>query len=49
MARGDDPEGIIETIKENLEKYAKEDASEEENIPLKEEDNLNKRCTYGMN
>ena len=41
MAREDDPEGIIEAIEENLKKDTKEDVSEEGNIPLKEEDNLN--------
>ena len=41
VAREDNPDGIVEAIKKNLEKDAKEDASEEENIPLKEEDNLN--------
>ena len=41
MVREDNPEEIIRAIKENLKRDAKDDASEEE-IPLKEEENLNK-------
>ena len=40
--REDDLEEIIENIKGNLEEDAKYDASEEGEIPLKEEENLNK-------
>ena len=42
VAREDDSEEIVETIEENLERDAKDDASEGEEIPLKEEENLNK-------
>ena len=41
MVREDNPEEIIRAIKENLKRDAKDDTSEEE-IPLKEEENLNK-------
>ena len=41
MAREDDLEEIIKNIEGNLEKDAKSSASEEEEIPPKEEDNLN--------
>ena len=50
----DDSEKIVEANEENLERDAKDDASEEEEIPLKEEENLNKvqmktkRSTCGM-
>ena len=42
MAREDDSEEIIENIKGNLKEDAKSGTSEEEEIPPKEEDNLNK-------
>ena len=42
IAREDNPEEIIETIEENLKKDTKENVSEEEDIPLKEENNQNK-------
>ena len=41
MAREDDSKEIVKTIKENLIRDTKDDASEEEEIHLKEEDNLN--------
>ena len=41
MAREDDSGKIVENIKGNLEEDAKFGASEEEEIPPKEEDNLN--------
>ena len=41
MVREDDSEEIIENIKGNLKEDAKYDASEEGEIPPKEEDNLN--------
>ena len=41
MAKEDDSEAIVETIEENLKGDAKDDASEEEENPLKEEGNLN--------
>ena len=41
MAREDDSEEIVKTIKENLESNAEDNVSEEEEIPLKEEENLN--------
>ena len=40
-AREDDLIEIVKTIEENLEGDAKDDASEEEETPLKEEGNLN--------
>ena len=40
-AREDNPEGIIKTIEENLKEDTKKNASEEEEIPLEEEENLN--------
>ena len=40
-AREDDSEEIVESIEEKLKRDAKDDASEEEEIPLKEEENLN--------
>ena len=39
--REDESEEIVRAIKENLKRDAKYDASEEEKIPLKEEENLN--------
>ena len=45
--REDDSEEIVDTIKDNLEKDAKDDASEEEEIPLEEED-LNKSLDEEM-
>ena len=39
--REDDSEEIVENIEGNLEEDAKSGASEEEEIPPKEEDNLN--------
>ena len=41
VAREDDSEEIVKTIKENLESNAEDNVSEEEEIPLKEEENLN--------
>ena len=41
MVREDDLEEIIEKIKGNLKEDTKSDASEEEEIPLKEEETLN--------
>ena len=41
MAREDDLEEIIENIRGNLKEDTKSGASEEEEIPPKEEDNLN--------
>ena len=41
-AREDDLEDIVENVKGNLEEDAKSDASEEGEIPPKEEENLNK-------
>ena len=41
VATEDDSEEIIENIEENLEGDAKDEVSEEEEIPLKEEGNLN--------
>ena len=41
MAREDDLEEIIENIEGNLEEDAKSGVSEEEEIPPKEEENLN--------
>ena len=41
VAKEDDSEAIVETIEENLKGDAKDDASEEEENPLKEEGNLN--------
>ena len=46
--REDDSEEIVDTIKDNLEKDAKDDASEEEEIPLKEEEDLNKSSDEEM-
>ena len=40
--REDNSEEIVKAIKENLEEDAKDNASEEEEIPLKEEENQNK-------
>ena len=40
-AREDDSEEIVETIKENLKEDTKDDVSKGEEIPLKEEENLN--------
>ena len=41
VVREDDLEEIIENIEGNLEKDTKSDASKEEEIPPKEEENLN--------
>ena len=38
--REDDSEELVKTIEENLEGDTKDDVSEEEEIPLKEEENL---------
>ena len=46
--REDDSEEIVDAIEENLEKDTKDDASEEEEIPLKEEENLNKSSDEEM-
>ena len=48
MVREGDSEEIINTTEENLEKDTKEDASEEEEIPLKEEENLNESSDEEM-
>ena len=40
--REDDSEEIVKAIKEKLEEDTKDNVSEEEEIPLKEEENLNK-------
>ena len=46
--REDNSEEIIDTIEEYLEKDPKDDASEEEEIPLKEEENLNESSDEEM-
>ena len=48
VAREDNSEEIIKTIEENLEGDAKDDASEEEEIPLKEEENLDESSDEEM-
>ena len=46
--REDNSEEIVNAIEENLKKDTKDDASEEEEIPLKEEENLNKSSDEEM-
>ena len=47
--REDDSEEIVNTIEENLKEDAKNNAPEEEEIPLKEEENLNESSDKEMN
>ena len=46
--REDNSEEIVEVIEENLEEDAKDDASEKEEIPLKEEEDLNENSDEEM-
>ena len=46
--REDNSVEIVEVIKENLKRDARDDTSEEEEIPLKEEENLNESLDEEM-
>ena len=48
VVREDDSEEIFEVIEENLERDARDNASEEEEIPLQEEENLNESSDEEM-